>query len=140
MARGKIILVIVLSAVALFAAFIIIALWSFAKLMKEGAVDTLDSMNFHAQFSTPNTKQPTPTNNNAVVAESKIAPSLGSDEAPIGSLNSLISVVRIPKRKIRSFANCRFKPGQVWLQERNFPTFDDSAGALLHPGAQPIRH
>ena len=137
MTRGKIVLAIVLSAVALFAVFIVIAGWSFSKLMKEGAVDTLDSMNFHAQFSTPNTKQPTPVNNNAVAAESKTAPGLGSDKAPIRVVEFIDFGCPYSKEEnaiIRELAVSN--PDRVWLQERNFPTIDDSTGELLHPGAQ----
>lgn len=136
MTRGKIILTIVLSAVGLFAVFIFIASWSFTKLMKEGAVDTLDSMNYHAKFSTAKTKEPAPTNSAAVQAASPTAPSLGSDKAPIKVVEFVDFGCPYSKEEnsiIRELAVSN--PDRVWLQDRNFTTIGDD-GQLLHPGAQ----
>jgi protein-disulfide isomerase len=136
MTRGKIILTIVLSVAALFIIFIVIAGWSFTKLMKEGAVDTLDSMNYHAKFSTAKTKEPVPTNSTAVSAESKTAPSLGSDTAPIKVVEFIDFGCPYSKEEnavIRELAVSN--PDRVWLQDRNFTTIGDD-GLLLHPGAQ----
>ncbi len=136
MTRGRIVLMIVCIAVALFAIFIAVASWSFTKLMKEGAVDTLDSMNYHARFSTAKTKEPVPTNSTAVAAESKTAPSLGSDKAPIRVVEFIDFGCPYSKEEnavIRELAVSN--PDRVWLQDRSFATIGDD-GLLLHPGAQ----
>jgi len=136
MTRGKIVLTIVIGAVALFLVLIIIAGWSFTKLMKEGAVDTLDNMNFHAKFSTAKTKEPVPTGNAAVAAELKSAPSLGSGTAPIRVVEFVDFGCPYSKEEnsvIRELAVSN--PDRVWLQDRNFTTLGDD-GSLLHPGAQ----
>jgi protein-disulfide isomerase len=135
MTRGKIIIMIVGGAAALLVVFVIIASWSFVKLINEGSVDTLDSLNFGNQFSTAN--QSAPDNNNAVDAESKTAPSLGSDKAPIRVVEFVDFACPYSKAEnsiIRELAVSN--PDQVWLQVRNFPTIDESTGQLLHPGAQ----
>ncbi len=73
----------------------------------------------------------------AVNAESNTAPTLGSAQAPIRVVEFVDFGCPYSKEEnsiIRELAVSN--PDRVWLQERNFPTVDDSTGALLHPGAQ----
>ena len=137
MTRGKIVLALAGGILILFAAFIVIVFWSDTKLLKEGAVDTLDSLNFEGQFSTAK-KTPAPNNNvaNAVNAESLTAPSLGSGVAPLRVVEFIDFGCPYSKEEnsiIRELAVSN--PDMIWFQERNFPVIGDD-GTLLHPGAQ----
>ncbi len=137
MTRPKIVLAIAGGCLILFIAFIIVVSWSYIKLLNKGAVDTLDSLNYYGQFSTAGAKTPNPASTNAVNAESKNAPALGSDKAPIRVVEFVDFGCPFSKEEnsiIRELAVSN--PDRVWFQERNFPTVDDSSGALLHPGAQ----
>jgi len=137
MTRGRIVLAIVGGALVLLAVFIVVVSWSYTKLIKEGAVDTLDSLNFEGQFSTAK-KSPMPASNaaNAVNAESKTAPSIGNDKAPVRVVEFIDFGCPFSKEEnsiIRELAVSN--PDRIWFQERNFPTIADD-GTLLHPGAQ----
>ena len=137
MTRGKIVLAIVGGALVLFVALIVAVSWSYTKLLKEGAVDTLDSLNFEGQFS--NAKKTPASNNNAaiaVAAESKTAPGLGSDKAPVRVVEFIDFGCPFSKAEnsiIRELAVSN--PDRVWLQDRNFLNIGDD-GTPLHPGAQ----
>jgi len=137
MTRKRIVLALALGCLALFAAFIIVVSWSYTKLIKEGAVDTLDSLNFNNQFSTfKKVVDQTGNGANAVNAESKTAPSIGGDKAAVRVVEFVDFACPFSKEEnsiIRELAVSN--PDRVWLQVRNFPTVGDD-GALLHPGAQ----
>jgi protein-disulfide isomerase len=124
-------------ALVLIAALIVVVSWSFTKLIKEGAVDTLDSLNFQGQFSTA---KKTPAIDTGVVApfnaETKEAPQLGSIAAPVRVVEFVDFGCPFSKEEnsiIRELAVSN--PDKVWLQARNFPVVNND-GTLLHPGAQ----
>ena len=137
MTRPKIVLAIVGGALALLVVFIVVVSWSYTKLLKEGAVDTLDSLNFENQFSTAkNAPLPAGNDASAVNAESKTAPSIGNDKASVRVVEFIDYGCPYSKEEnsiIRELAVSN--PDKVWLQERNFPVLNDD-GSLLHPGAQ----
>ena len=97
----------------------------------------MDGLNFNNKFSTAKNAAAANANVPAgATAESKTAPSTGSDKAGIRVVEFVDFACPYSKDEstiIRELAVSN--PDRVWLQVRNFPTLDDN-GQLLHPGAQ----
>ena len=136
MGRGRIIMAVAGGMLVVVIGFIVVASWSFTKLMRNGDVNTLDSLNFDNQFSSAkkpaNSSTPAST---TVNAESMTAPSLGSDKAPLRVVEFVDFACPYSKQESTVLRELSVSnPDKVWLQVRNFPTLD--GGALLHPGAE----
>lgn len=129
MTRGKIVLVVVGGVLALLLAVSAIESWSFTSLMKQGALDTLDGLNFENKFSAE--KKAPVQESGAVNAESASAPSLGSAAAPVRVVEFVDFSCPYSKEEnsiIRELALAN--PDRVRLQVRNFPVDE------LHPDAR----
>lgn len=137
MTRGRIVLAIVGGALVLIVVLIVVVSWSFTKLIKEGSVDTLDSLNYQGQFTTAKKLPAIDAGAVASVnAERKDAPQLGSDAAPVRVVEFVDFGCPFSKEEnsiIRELAVSN--PDKVWLQVRSFPVANDD-GTLLHSGAQ----
>lgn len=129
MTRAKIVMFMIGGILVLLLAVAAVQTWSFASLMKQGALDTLDSLNFNNKFTA--NKKSTVQNSGTVNAESTTAPSIGDANAPIKIVEFVdfsCPYTREENLVIREFALSN--PSRVWLQIRNFPVDE------LHPDAR----
>jgi protein-disulfide isomerase len=127
--RGKIVFFIALGAAALLIAAAIIESLSYVRLLKEGAVDTLESLNFNDRFSA--SKKPESKANSVAVFESKDSPFTGNENAPIQVVEFVDFSCPFSKDEssiIRGLATSH--PDMIRLMVRNFPIDD------IHPNAR----
>jgi protein-disulfide isomerase len=129
MTRVKIVIITLAGALALVAAVAAVMEMSLAKLMRQGAVETLDSLNFESKFTTDKKARSAVGGSNK--AESDSAPSVGSPDAPLRVVEFVDFSCPFSKEEnaiIRGLVADH--PDKVMLQVRDFPVSD------LHPDAR----
>lgn len=120
MTRTKIVLTTVGALVLFIICVVAIESWSFTKLIKDGAVDTLDDLNYSNKFSSVSE---TETANSSVVdVSTKDDPTLGNENAPLRIVEFVDFSCPFCKEEnaiIRELALSN--PDRVWVQARDFP-------------------
>jgi protein-disulfide isomerase len=127
--RGKTILIIVSGLAAILAIVVIIESQSYFSLLKQGAIDTLDDLNYNDRFTIG--KKPETKANTVVDVSSAASPSVGNASAPIQAVEFVdfsCSYSKDESTVIRELVSSR--PDLIRLTVRNFPLDD------LHPDAR----
>jgi len=127
--RGKIILAVVIGMFLVLCGVAIVITSSYVRLLRQGAVDTLESLNFSDRFSSV---AKTETKANTVVnVSSKDSPAVGDENAPIQAVEFIDFSCPYSKDEssvIRELVSAH--PDLVRLTIRNFPL------DALHPDAR----
>ena len=129
MTRTKIVMFVVGGTLLLLIGVIAVESWSFTSLTKQGALDTLDSLNFDNKFTAE--KKSVVQNSGTVNAESTSAPAIGKTDSIIKIVEFVDFSCPFSREEnsiIRELALAN--PNRVWLQIRNFPVDE------LHPNAR----
>lgn len=129
MTRVKIAIITFIGIVAFVVAVVAIMEISLAKLMRQGAVETLESLSFESKFSTG--KKDRSVVGGSAKAESASAPTIGNPNAPLRVVEFMDFSCPFSKEEstiIRGLV--AENPEKVLLQVRNYPVDE------LHPDAR----
>lgn len=126
--RGKTVLIVLGALLAVILAVTAVEWLSFTRLLKDGAVDTLDSLDFRGKFTAEKGKTPQATT--AADVSSKDSPAVGNENAPVIAVEFIDFSCPYSKEEssiIRGLA--ADNPERIRLEIRDFPLED-------HPDAR----